>query len=268
MKPRKILRGLAPYAVILLLLLLLLAGTVRAAEGASSLTLAPAEVAARGSFGQSVTSAFTMTNTTDATRSFELVAYDVVVRGGQRVFAPAGAEPHGIAATAVFSREHLTIDPQTAAAVVTRFTIPARSDVRAVVVMFRATGTPRTAAGTVAMSGSLGALITFNLGDAVSLAAAPPSITPPTVNGNLRVQSLLANDGKEPLVPSGVVALIDATGKLAAKSPIPAQRLLPGERLPFVVELPARPGPGRYKALSTFSFEGRTVTTSTDFTLP
>src|SRR5258708_568026 len=187
MKTRKILGGLAPYAVILFFLLLLLAGTVGPAEGASSLTLAPAEVAARGSFGQSVTSAFTMTNTTDAT---------------------------------------------------------------------------------VAMSGSLGALITFNLGNAVSLDAAPSSITPPTANGNLRVESLLANDGMEPLVPSGVVALIDATGKLAAKSPIPAQRLLPGERLPFVVEVPARPAPGRYKAISTFSFEGRTVTTSTDFTLP
>jgi len=101
-----------------------------------------------------------------------------------------------------------------------------------------------------------------------SLDAAPSSITPPATNANLRVESLLANDGKEPLVPSGVVALIDATGKLAAKSLIPAQRLLPGERLPFVVELPARPAPGRYKALSTFSFEGRTVTTSSDFTLP
>jgi len=98
MKTRKILGGLAPYAVILFFLLLLLAGTVGPGEGASSLTLAPAEVAARGSFGQSVTSAFTMTNTTDATRSFELVAYDVVVRNGQRVFVPAGAEPHGIAA--------------------------------------------------------------------------------------------------------------------------------------------------------------------------
>ena len=268
MTTRKTLRGLAPHAVILFFLLPLLTTTVRAAELASSLTLAPAEVAARGSFGQSVASAFTMTNATDATRSFELVAYDVVVRNGQRVFVPAGAEPHSIAATAVFSRERLTIEPQTAAAIVTRFTIPAESDVRAVVVMFRATGTPRTAAGIVAMSGSLGALITFNLGGAASLDAAPAKVTAPTQSSNLRVESMLANDSKEPLVPSGVVALIDAAGKLAARSPIPAQRLLPGERLPFVVELPARPAPGRYKALATFSFEGRTITTSTDFTLP
>src|SRR5258708_34951841 len=142
MNTRAIKIGLASYAVILFLGLLLLAGTVRAGEGAPSLTLAPAEVAAHGSFGQSVTSALTMTNTTDATRSFEVVAYDVVVRNGQRVFVPAGAEPRGIAATAVFSRERLTIEPQTAATVVSRFTIPAASDVRAVVVMFRATGPP------------------------------------------------------------------------------------------------------------------------------
>src|SRR5258708_20209642 len=108
---RKILNGLAPYAVILFFLLLLLAVTVRPAEGATSLTLAPAEVAARGSFGQSVTSAFTMTNTTDATRSFDLVAYAVVVRNGQRVFVPAGAQPHGIAATAPLSRQPLPIPP-------------------------------------------------------------------------------------------------------------------------------------------------------------
>jgi len=259
----KLLRGLAPLA-----LLLLLGPAIHAEERAQSLSLSPAEVGARGSFGQSVAVTFTMTNATEATRSFELAAQDVVVRDGRRIFIPADAEPRSIAATAVFSRERLTIDPYTAATVVARFTIPAGSDVRAVVVMFRATGVPRTAAGVLAVSGSLGALITFNLGDTVSLDAKRASITPPTAHGNLRVETLLANDGKEPLVPSGVVALIDATGKLAAKSPIPPQRLLPGEHLPFVVELPGRPAPGRYRALCTFSFEGRTVTTSSDFTLP
>src|SRR5260370_31874281 len=99
MTTKKILHGIAPYAVFLFFLLLLLAGTVRPAEGASILTLAPAEVAARGSFGRSVTSAFTMTNATDARRAFELVAYDVIVRDGSRVFVPAGAGPRTLAAT-------------------------------------------------------------------------------------------------------------------------------------------------------------------------
>jgi len=233
MNTRNILRGLAPLA-----LLLLFGTAVHAEESTQSLSLSPSEVAARGSFGQSVGVTFTMTNATDAARSFELGAQDVIVRDGRRVFIPAGAEPRSIASTAVFSRDRLTIDPHTAASVVARFTIPAGSDIRAVVVMFRATGVPRTAAGAIAVSGSLGALITFNLGDTVSLDAKPASITRPTANGNLRVVTLLANDGQEPLVPSGIVALIDATGKLAAKSSIPAQRLLPGEHLPFVVELP------------------------------
>src|SRR5260370_12070545 len=131
MNTRKILSGLAPLA-----LLLPFGTTVHAEERTQSLSLSPAEVAARGSFGQSVAVTFTMTNATDATRSFEPGAQDIVVRGGRRVFIPPGAEPPGIAATAVFSRDPLTIDPPPARSLPPPFPLPPRPHIPALLATF------------------------------------------------------------------------------------------------------------------------------------
>src|SRR5215469_6581852 len=67
-----------------------------------SISLSPAVVMARGSFGQGLTQTLTLSNQTSAEFVFDLVAEDVVVKNGQRVYVPAGETPRSIAPIAVF----------------------------------------------------------------------------------------------------------------------------------------------------------------------
>src|SRR5262245_25720966 len=101
---------------------LLIATNAFAADGA--LSLAPAVIMLRGEAGQSTTQTFLMRNGTSRTLAFDVVAQDVVVRNGQRAFVPAGAIPGSIAATAVFSQQHVSIPSGASTAVKITVTIP------------------------------------------------------------------------------------------------------------------------------------------------
>src|SRR5579859_7154673 len=76
-----------------------------------TLSLTPAVVMARGSFGQSLTQTLTLTNETNVPFNFVMVAQDVTVKDGKRVFVPAGETKNSIAATAVFSQASGTVKP-------------------------------------------------------------------------------------------------------------------------------------------------------------
>lgn len=233
----------------------------------SSVSLSPAVVMAKGRFGQGVTQTLTLTNDTSIPMSFELVAEDVVVQNGKRVFVPAGQTPGSIAGSAVFSTSAITIKPQSSGSVDVHFTVPANTPVRAVVAMFRGTNKVASASQGVAMTASLGTLITFTLSDNFKVNAEPIRVAEAS-SAAVTIAQALTNAGTEPIVPEGVVALLDDAGSLVLKAPITAQRLLPGEQLDFQAQCAAAMlNPGKYRVLASYKFEGQTVTEDGELTL-
>jgi hypothetical protein len=225
-----------------------------------SLSLSPAVVVTQGSFGQSITQTLVLTNGTARDMAFEMVAEDVVVRDGRRVFVPAGELKGSIAATAVFSAPTVIAMPFSSTSVDVRFTMPAGSDIRGVVAIFRGTNKVPSASKGVAMTASMGTLITFTMSDHFQVAADPIKAFDQSDVANATVSEWLTNTGSEPVIPEGMVAVLDASGSLVSKAPLPAQRLMPGERLEFKAECTSPLPSGRYRVLASYQFEGKTIT--------
>jgi len=234
-----------------------------AAASAGTLTLSPAVIPLRGELGQSTTQALTLANDTDLDLDFELVAQDVVIREGRRVFVDAGDEAGSIARTAVFSPRSVRVAVGRSAVVRVTLTLSPDARHRAVVALFR--GVTRIGGGPTPATASLGTLLTFTTSEAASLAASDLVVHSQTDVRNLTFQESFANDGTEPVVARGIAVVLDQAGALVGKVPFETRRLLPGERATleaeFVGELPA----GRYRALSTFQYEGRAVTRAAQF---
>jgi hypothetical protein len=233
-----------------------------------SISLVPAVVMAKGSFGQGLTQTLTLTNQTARDFAFEMVAEDVVIKDGKRVFVPAGETPNSIAASAVFSQKTVLVKPFSSAAVDVRLTIPAETNIRAVVAMFRGTDKLPTSTGAVGMTASLGSLITFNLTDNLKLQPEAVRVNPASETANMTIAQWISNPGTEPALPEGTAAVLNSSGALVGKTVFPAQRLLPGERLEFAAEYPGELPPGSYRALCSFQFEGKTLTSEGSFEVP
>ena len=89
-----------------------------------------------------------------------------------------------------------------------------------------------------------------------------------TEAANVIFSEELRNRGSEPVVPKGVLVVLNASGKRGAKTSFKHQRLLPGERLMFAATNPAHLAPGRYRTLSSFEFERKILTRAGEFTIP
>ncbi|HEY7402475.1 MAG TPA: hypothetical protein VIB39_03060 [Candidatus Angelobacter sp.] len=238
----------------------------RAPEPAKpSISLSPAVVMAKGNFGQGLTQTLTLSNQTGRDFAFDLIAEDVVIKDGKRIFVPAGETPNGIAVTAVFSQKTVMIKANSSGSVDIRLTIPPETNVRAIVAMFRGTDKLPTSSGSVGMTASLGALITFNLTDNVKLQPETVRVNPATDSANMSVAEWIANNGTEPALPEGTAAILNTGGALVGKTTFAAQRLLPGERLEFSADYPADLAPGKYRVLCSFQFEGKTLTSEGSF---
>jgi hypothetical protein len=233
-----------------------------------SISLSPAVIMARGSYGEGLTQTLTLTNNTSLEFAFEMEAEDVVVREGKRVFVAAGETQNSIAATAVFSQKLVLVKPYSPVTVEVRLTIPAKTDLRAIVAVFHGTNKIPTSNSAVGMTASLGALITFNLSDNVKLEPEAVHIVPATESANLTVSQWVTNIGTEPVLPDGMAVLLNNKGSLVSKIPLQPQRLLPGERLEFSAEYPDQLQPGDYKAMCTLQFEGKTLTSDAAFKIP
>jgi hypothetical protein len=233
-----------------------------------SISLSPAVVMARGSFGQGLAQTLTLSNQTDSDFAFDLVAEDVVVEKGQRLFVAAGETEHGIAATAVFSQNTVVVKAHTAASVEVRLTIPPVTTTRAIVALFRGTNRLPTSSTAVGVTASLGALLTFNLTDNIKLQPEPVRVKTASETTNLTVSQWIANTGTEPVVPEGTAVVLNAAGSLVEKTTFPSLRLLPGERLEFAAEFPEQLPAGDYKVLCSFQFEGHTMTHDAAFKIP
>lgn len=235
------------------------------AGGKPSISLSPAVIMAKGSFGQGLTQTLTMSNQTGMDFAFELVAEDVIVKNGQRTYVPAGEIPGSIAATAVFSQKTVIVKANNAVSVDVHLTIPPKTDIRAVVAMFRGTDKLPTSSGSVGMTASLGSLITFNLSEDVRLEPEAVHVSPATTSTNTVISQFIANKGSEPALPEGAAAILNQKGSLVGRATFAPQRLLPGERLEFTAEYPEQLQPGSYRVLCSFQFEGKTLTSAGDF---
>jgi hypothetical protein len=149
-------------------------------------------------------------------------------------------------------------------------TVPARTAVRGVAAVFRGQTVVGSQRG-VAMTASLGALITFTLSADVRLDASDAEVLEQTDTTNLSLAEWVTNAGAEPVVASGAAALVNEVGTLVGRVPVEPQRLMPGERLPFRAEYPTLLGPGRYRALLSLEYDGperKVLTRTVDFEVP
>ncbi|HEX2833381.1 MAG TPA: hypothetical protein VHW00_10220 [Thermoanaerobaculia bacterium] len=250
--------------LILFFAILLSFGAEAAEDG--TLSLSPAVVMLSGSYGQSTTQTLTLLNGTSRPFSFDLVAQDVVIRDGKRVFVEAGEIAGSIAATAVFSRGHVEIAPGESERVTMTVTLPPATRQRAVVAMFRGTNTVMS--GKVPMTASLGALLTFTLSNEINAATQPLDVRPQSDAANLGVTQSFTNAGREPFVAKGVLAVVDGKGSLVGKSELRPHRFLPGESAELGGEYAGELAPGAYTVFVTYEYAGRTVTSSAAVEIP
>jgi hypothetical protein len=244
----------------LALALLVTAGSGSAIAATGSVTLSPAVITLRGSFGQSTKQRLMLTNGSSRPFTFDLVAQDVVARDGHRVFVNAGMIDGSIAATAVFSQTRVTIAPGMSASIDVTFTIPEGSRCRAVAAIFR--GTDKIMRGNVPMTASLGTLMTFSLSDNQMIDAGPVVVEAQTRTSNAAVNGTCINNGSEPVVLKGMAAVLDAGGMLVGKMAIRPVRLLPNERAHVHADYPGELAAGHYRVLMTYDVEGKPLTRS------
>jgi hypothetical protein len=237
------------------------------ATTASTLALSPALIMLRCKPGQSTTQTLTIVNHTSTDLSFNLATEDVVVREGKRVFLPAGQLANGIASTSVATPSSVLVKAGTDTSVQVTLTLPPETEQRAVVTFFRSV-TPIASGGSVGLSASLGTLITFNLTGNANVNIGKVEVSPQTPAANMILSEELHNNGSEPILPLGVVVILNASGKRVAKASFKVQRLLPGERLIFAATNPEQLPSGSYRTMSSFEFERKIVTSAGEFTIP
>lgn len=240
---------------------------VPSALAQASLSLSPAVIMASGTFGQSLTQQLSINNQTSNVFDFQMIAEDIVVQNGKRVFRPAGELPGSIAATAVFVPKEIVAPPHTTQSVTVTITIPPKTDIRAIAAIFDAKKSFDPKTGAVGLIASMGTLLTFNLSKNVAFTPDPVQVQLPSATTNLSFTDTLTNTGTEPVIPKGVAAILSADNRLVGKADFKQQRLLPGEKLPFKAEFSDELKPGQYHVLCTFEFQGYSQTQQADFAI-
>jgi hypothetical protein len=231
----------------------------------ASISLSPAVITVRGRPGQSTTQDLTIVNHTANEIRFTLATEDVLVRDGKRTYLPAGQVANGIAASAVATLAAIVLKPGEEGSVQVTLTIPLDTVQRAVVALFH--GVVSTAGGDVGLGSSLGTLVTFNESSDYNVETGPLQASAQTNASNVILSEELRNSGSEPVIPKGVIVILNASGKRVGKAAFTLQRLLPGERLIFAATNPAQLAPGNYRTLSSFEFEGKVLTSAGQFTI-
>jgi hypothetical protein len=233
----------------------------------SSVSLSPAVAMVKCKLGESYSQTLTVTNQTGQELVFEMVAEDVVVRDGKRMFVPAGETPEGIAATAVFTQKEVVVKPGQSSSVGVTFTVPPETPLRAAVAAFRGS-TKISNGGAIKMTASLGTLFSFTVSENSRVETAALAVTAQSATANLGISQILTNTGSEPVVVDGVAAVLDQAGAMVGKAAFEPERLLPGERVPFRTDYPAELKTGRYRVLASFQYGENVITSSSDFTVP
>lgn len=230
---------------------------------AQSLTLSPAAVALTGHAGQSTTQHLTVFNGTTTPLGFELVAKDVVVKNGQRVFVDAGELRGSVAATAVFSRSTIAVPPGQDRSVDVTVTLPPQMTSRAVVILFQ--GTTRLGGNATV---SIGALLTFDLSGRVSLSPDQMQVAPPTASTNAAFSLPVTNDGTEPTIVRGAAVIVGDGAAVIGRVSFEPRRLLPGEQATLRTDFPGQIAAGKYRVVATIESAQRAWTRTTELIVP
>ncbi|HEY6351451.1 MAG TPA: hypothetical protein VI636_18770 [Candidatus Angelobacter sp.] len=233
---------------------------------APSISLTPAVVMVKARSGQTFSQELTLWNNTTQKLRFRMEARDVVIRGGKRVFVPAGEVEGSIARSAVFSDKNPIAPPGASATTRVTVTIPDSPGPRAIACIFMG----QTVMGThnaVAMTGSLGTLVTFSLADDFHLQSQPLRISVEDSAQLIAFRQVFTNIGSDPVVPKGVIAVTNEGGGLVARLPLSTQRLLPGETMEFTTEYPGALKSGKYRVLSLMENDRAFFANSAEFTI-
>ena len=236
----------------------------------SGISLSPSVVMLTGQAGQAHRQTLRLTNHTSRELAFRLEAQDVVADEGRRAFVAAGERPGSIAATAVFSPKEIVIAPGAVGTADVTLTMSPGSSIRGVAAIFRGQTVIGSQRG-VAMTASLGSLITFTLSGETRIEAGAAHVSEQTETRNLAVTEWVTNVGTEPVVASGAAALLNDAGALIGKIPVEPQRLMPGERLAFKAEYPELLAPGRYRAILSLEYDDharKVLTRAAEFAVP
>ena len=236
----------------------------------SGISLSPSVVMLTGQPGQAHRQTLRLTNHTSRELAFRLEAQDVVADEGRRAFLAAGERRGSIAATAVFSPKEIVIAPGAVGTADVTLTMSPGSSIRGVAAIFRGLTVVGSQRG-VAMTASLGALITFTLSGETRIEAGAADVSEQTETRNLAVTEWVTNVGTEPVVAGGAAALLNDAGTLIGKIPVEPQRLMPGERLAFKAEYPELLASGRYRAVLSLEYDDharKVLTRTAEFAVP
>ena len=184
-----------------------------------SISLSPSVIQLAGTAGQTTTQRLTILNQTDVDLAFDLVAEEVIVRNGRRLFVRAGDTPGSIAATAVFSNPSVVVPSGKASSVNVTVTVPEATASRAIVVIFKG----KTLLNRGTATASLGTLLTFTLSKDARLTPEPAVVQPQTESSNLGFRQPFVNSGSEPVSSP---ALPSSSPRKAASSVRPCSRTL------------------------------------------
>lgn len=234
------------------------------------ISLSPSVVMLSGQPGQAHRQTLRLTNHTSRELAFRLEAQDVIADEGRRTFNAAGDRPGSVAATAVFSPKELIIAPGAVGTADVTITMPPGSSIRGVAAIFRGQTIVGNQGG-VAMTASLGSLITFSLSGDTHIEADALEVSDQTDTSNMAVSEWVTNVGAEPVVAGGAAALLNEAGTLVGKVAVEPQRLMPGERLAFKAEYPALLPPGRYRAIFSLEYDDharKVLTRAAEFAVP
>ena len=241
-------------------------GSGKSIDQPGGISLSPAVIAAKAKPGQSFSQNLTLWNNTLQALSFQMEARDVVVRDGHRVFLPAGEAEGSIARYAVFADQNVVAPPGSFVTTRVTVTVPNSPGPRAIACIFMG----KTAMGmgqSVALTGSLGALVTFTLADDFRVQSQPPQVAVDMEAQTIAFRQNLKNSGSDPVVPKGVMAVTNESGYLVARLPVSGQRLLPGESLEFTVEHSGLLKPGKYRAMLMLEDESAFFSNATEFAI-
>lgn len=235
-------------------------------ERPPSISLTPAVIMVKAKPGQTFSQELTLWNNTSQALAFQMEARDVVVRNGKRVFVPAGEVEGSIARNAVFSERNPIAPPGASATTTVTVTIPDSAGPRAIACIFMG----KTIMGTrnaVAMTGSLGALVTFTMADDFRVQSQPLQVSVDTDAQSITFRQSLTNAGSDPVVPKGVLAVTNEIGRLVTRLSLSGQRLLPGETMEFTAEHAGLLKSGKYRVISLMENESALFSNSAEFTI-
>ncbi len=231
-----------------------------------TITMSPAVIMVTAKPGQSFSQELTLWNNTINELEFQMQAEDVVVRNGRRMLVPAGELPGSIARYALFTDNDIRALPGSSVSTRVTVTVPNSPGPRAIACVFMGK-TVMGAGTTLAMTASLGALVTFSISNDFKVESQPMEIAVDPDSKTINFRQRLKNSGSDPIIPKGVIAVTNESGVLVARLPVAGQRLLPGESLDFTAEHIGLLKAGKYKAMFLTEHESAFFSNAAEFSI-